>query len=196
MSPEMLDKGRAKHPDWNWVLAGIEDFHPAEPFDAVISCAALQWLHGHDRLLPRLWELVRDGGALAVQMPANQDSPLHRAVFQTAESEAWRPLTGHSRATLNFQPPTEYFSILSPLAKRLDIWETIYYHEMRSLDDLLEWARTTVMRPFFGKIPEVTRQNDFVADVKRACAEAYPATNRGTILYVQKRLFFVAYKSR
>ena len=125
LSQEMLEKGRAKHPGWKWVLASIENFRPVEPFDVVISCAALQWLHHHDRLLPQLWGLVRDRGALAVQMPANQESPLHRAVFQTAKSEAWRSLTGQSRATLNFQPPTEYLSILSPLARRFDIWETI-----------------------------------------------------------------------
>jgi trans-aconitate 2-methyltransferase len=95
---------------------------------------------------------------------------------------------------LNFQPPTEYFSILSRLAHRIDIWETIYYHEMRSLDELLDWAKATVMRPFFVKIPEETMQNNFVAEVKRTCEAAYPTTNRGTILYIQKRLFFIAYK--
>ena len=192
---EMLEKGKARHPDWHWVLAGIEDFHPAEPFDVVISCAALQWLHHHERLLPQLWELVRDHGVLAVQMPANQESPLHRAVFQTAQNKTWKQFTGQSRSVLNFQPPAEYFTILSPLARRLDIWETIYYHEMRSLDDLLDWAKATVMRPFLNNISDANRQNDFVADVRRACAGAYPATNRDTVFYVQKRLFFIAYKN-
>ena len=95
---------------------------------------------------------------------------------------------------MNFQPPTEYFSILSPLAQHIDIWETIYYHEMRSLDDLLDWAKATVMRPFFDRLPNDAMQKDFVADVRRTCADAYPTTNRDTILYVQKRLFVIAYK--
>jgi trans-aconitate 2-methyltransferase len=195
ISAEMLEKGKAKHPDWHWILAGIEDFHPNETFDVVMSCATLQWLHHHERLLPRLWELVQDRGALAAQMPANQESPLHRAVFQTAQSTTWRSFAGESRSVLNFQPPLEYFSILSPLAQRIDIWETIYYHEMRSLDDLLDWAKATVMRPFFENLPDEAMQNDFAADVRRTCANAYPTTNRGTILYVQKRLFFIAYKT-
>jgi trans-aconitate 2-methyltransferase len=194
MAGEMLEKGRARHPGWHWVLSGIETFHPAEPFDVVISCATLQWLHHHEQLLPQLWKLVRDHGALAVQMPANQESPLHRAVFQTAQNATWKSVAGQAQSVLNFQPPAEYFSILSPLAPRLDLWETIYYHEMRSLDDLLDWAKTTVMRPFFEKIPDAARQDDFVAEVRHACAGAYPSTNRGTILYVQKRLFFIAYK--
>jgi trans-aconitate methyltransferase len=66
---------------------------------------------------------------------------------------------------------------------------------MRSLDDLLDWAKATVMRPFFEKIHDAAEQDEFAADVRRACADAYPATNRGTILYMQKRLFFVAYKN-
>ncbi|MGO8757070.1 MAG: methyltransferase domain-containing protein [Terracidiphilus sp.] len=194
MASEMLERGREKHPDWHWVHSGIEEFHPARAFDIVVSCAALQWLPNHVRLLPQLWELVRTHGALAVQMPSNQKSPLHRAVFRTAQSETWRQFTGRSKAVLNFQPPAEYFSILAPLAGRLEVWETIYHHEMRSLDSLLDWAKETVMRPFLDKIPTAARRRGFVADVKRACAPGYPRTVRGTILYAQKRLFFVAYK--
>jgi trans-aconitate 2-methyltransferase len=195
VAEEMLEKGRARHPEWRWVLSGIEEFHPAKAFDIVISCAALQWLPEHEKLLPQLWKLVRAGGALAAQMPANQESALHRAVFRTAKSSAWKQYTGRSRAVLNFQPPEEYFSILAPMAKRLEIWETIYYHEMRSLNSLLDWAKTTVMRPFLDKIPTAAGRQAFIADIKQACAESYPKTVRGTILYIQKRLFFVAYKN-
>ena len=191
---EMLEEGRAKHPEWHWVLSGIEDYRPAKQFDIVMSCAALQWLPRHEQLMPRLWELVRSGGALAVQMPANQESPLHRSLFRTARNRTWKEFTGQSRAVLNFRRPAEYLSILSPLARRLDVWETIYYHEMRSLESLLDWADGTVMRPFLERIPTAGRQRAFVADVKRACADAYPRTKRGTIVYVQKRLFFAAYK--
>jgi trans-aconitate 2-methyltransferase len=191
---EMLEKGRARHPEWRWALSGIEDYRPAKPFDIAFSCAALQWLLDHERLLPQLWKLVRTGGALAVQIPANQESPLHRALFQTAQNKTWKQYTGRSRAALNFQPSAEYFSILAPLARRLDIWETIYHHEMSSLDRLLDWAKATVMRPFLNKIPTAAHRRAFIADVKRACAKAYPRTKRGTIVYAQKRLFFVAYK--
>ena len=195
VASEMLEKARARRPDWHWVLAGIEEFRPAKPFDVAIACASLQWLSHHEVLLPRLWELVREGGALAVQMPANQKAPLHRAVFRTARNQTWKPFAGRSRSALNFRPPAEYFAILSPLARRFDIWETTYYHEMRSLDDLLDWAKATLMRPFLDGIPQAARRREFVADVRRACAAAYPETNRGTILYAQKRLFFVAYKN-
>ena len=37
-------------------------------FDIVFSNAALQWIPDHDALIPRLFSLVRRGGALAVQV--------------------------------------------------------------------------------------------------------------------------------
>jgi trans-aconitate 2-methyltransferase len=194
IAQEMLEAGRTRHPEWRWVHSGIAEFQPAKPFDLVISCAALQWLPDHERLLPQVWKLVQRRGALAVQMPANQDSPLHRAVFKTARNPQWKPFTGRSRSALNFQPPERYFAILAPLARRLEVWETIYNHEMRSLDSLLDWAQATVMRPFLSKIPTATGRRAFIAGVKRACASAYPKTVRGTILYAQKRLFFIAHK--
>jgi trans-aconitate 2-methyltransferase len=196
VAAEMLEKAKARHPRWRWAQSGIEEFQPAKPFDVVVACASLQWLRHHERLLPRLWEMVRPGGALAAQMPANQKAPLHRAVFRVARSEKWKPFTGRSRSALNFRSPAEYFAILSPLAPRVDIWESTYYHEMSSLDDLLEWSRHTLMRPFLEKIPAEARRRAFAADVKRACAAAYPETSRGSILYAQKRLFFIAHKSR
>jgi trans-aconitate 2-methyltransferase len=194
LSEDMLARAKAAHPQWRWILSGIEDFRPDERFDIVMSCAALQWLTRHDLLLPRLWELVKARGALAVQMPANQESPLHRAVFQTARSDRWRSFTGEARTDLNFQPADHYFSVLSPLAGRIDLWETSYHHEMAGLDALLEWAKGTVLRPFFSRLPDESAMAEFTADVRAICGTAYPTTNRGTIIYVQKRLFFVAYQ--
>jgi trans-aconitate 2-methyltransferase len=196
VSREMLEQGSSKHPYWHWILGTIEDFHPDEPFDIVVSCAALHWIPHHDRLLPRLWEFVRSPGVLAIQVPANHKSPLHQAVFQTARSEKWLASTGHSQSELNFRPATEYFSILSSIAQQIDLWETIYYHEMRSLDDLMQWATATVMRPFLDQLSDDMNYQDFVADVRRTCGDAYPTTNRNTILYPEKRLFFVAYKAQ
>jgi trans-aconitate 2-methyltransferase len=194
LSEDMLAKAKAAHPGWRWILAGIEDFRPTERFDVVISCAALQWLKQHELVLPQLWRLVNERGALAVQMPSNQESPIHRAIFRTAQSNRWRPLTGDARSDLNFQPPEYYFPILSSFAGRVDLWETIYHHEMKSCDALLEWARGTVLRPFFARLPEESARAKFAADVMDACRDAYPTTNRGTIIYIQKRLFFIAYK--
>jgi trans-aconitate 2-methyltransferase len=142
-----------------------------------------------------LWQLVADGGTLAVQMPANQESLIHRAVFQTAKSVRWRHLTGDAQDDLNFQPPSYYFDILRAFAGRIDLWETTYLHEMKSREDLLEWARGTLLRPFFMRLPDEAARADFAAAAMAACRDAYPNTGRGTIIYAQKRLFFIAYKN-
>ncbi|MGH6942753.1 MAG: methyltransferase domain-containing protein, partial [Geminicoccaceae bacterium] len=76
-SPEMLGKARASGLRATWELADIADWAPEQPCDLLYTNAALQWLPDHARLVPRLFEQVRPGGALAVQMPRYFDAPSH-----------------------------------------------------------------------------------------------------------------------
>ena len=59
-----------------------------EAYDLVFTNAALQWVPDHETLLPQLLDQVRDGGALAVQMPAQFDSAIHRLIAGIAMREA------------------------------------------------------------------------------------------------------------
>lgn len=195
-SPEMLAQARTAHPDWSWIQAGIEEFapRPGSGYDLVFSSSALQWVPNHDRLLPQLWSYTNAGGALAIQMPANQASPFHRAVFQTANLARWRPFTEQAREVLTFQPPEDYLRVLQPLTDQFEIWESIYYQLLDSLPALLDWGQTTVLRPFLARIPQGPLQEAFLCDIAAACKSAYPPLGDGKIVYAQKRLFLIAYK--
>jgi trans-aconitate methyltransferase len=56
-------------------------------------------------------------------------------------------------------------------------------------------ATRPVLRPFFSRLPSKSAMAEFATDVMALCRDAYPTTNRGTIIYIQKRLFFIAYNS-
>src|SRR3954447_19703198 len=56
-----------------YVLADLRDWAPQEPVDVVVSSATLHWVPGHVELLAQLAGWLADGGALAIQVPANFD---------------------------------------------------------------------------------------------------------------------------
>lgn len=55
----------------------------------VFSNACLQWVPDHGRVIPRLLSLLRPGGYLAVQVPVNEEEPIHRLLKETAASPRW-----------------------------------------------------------------------------------------------------------
>mgnify|MGYP000237710308 CR=1 FL=1 len=56
-------------------------------YDLVFSNACLQWVPGHEQLLPRLIGLLRPGGILAVQLPNNFEEPVHRIAERVAAKQ-------------------------------------------------------------------------------------------------------------
>src|SRR5262245_35056806 len=78
VSPEMLSDARKSGVVAQFVEADIARWSPAEAYDVIYSNAALQWVPGHEELLPRLLSFLRPGGMFAVQMPRNFDEFCHR----------------------------------------------------------------------------------------------------------------------
>lgn len=90
-SVEMIKKAKEDFPDDEWLIGDATDFNFDGKFDIVFSNAAIQWMPDHGSLLPRLLENVNHGGALAVQVPANNGSPLHQALLTVSSSWKWSP---------------------------------------------------------------------------------------------------------
>ncbi len=59
-------------------------------WDIVFSHAAIQWVDGHEALIPRLLSLVRPGGQLVVQQPSNFTHPTQAFVADIAADEPFR----------------------------------------------------------------------------------------------------------
>ena len=84
----------APSPRLRFEKADLRGWTPAAPLDCIVSNAALQWVDDHAALLARLVGFLAPGGALAVQMPHNDDAPTHddpaRAVARPALRRAAR----------------------------------------------------------------------------------------------------------
>ena len=193
-SPEMIEAASESYPDGQWVLADAAAWRAEVPYDIVFSNAALQWLPDHARLFPHLFDQVAPGGALAVQMPAHHSSPVHRVILETAEDPAWRHLLEGARKAMTKESPGFYYELLQPLASRLVIWETEYYHFLDGPQAIVEWFRATGLRPYLSALESEEQRLQFEEKLVEGYARAYPRQKDGRVLFPFRRLFLIAYR--
>jgi trans-aconitate 2-methyltransferase len=193
-SPDMIQKARASCLQGSWLLADLRDWNPEDSWDIVFSCATLQWIPNHQRLIPKVFSLVRPEGALAVQLPANQDAPLHHALLEVARRTEWKELTSGCGDMIVYHDPAFYYDILSKLSSRVFLWKTNYYHILADHKGLIDWYSSTGMRTYLERLPGEKEKESFRNQVLGACRDSYLAQKDGRILYPFERLFFIAYR--
>lgn len=169
-------------------LGNIADFDV--PHDLIFSNAALQWLDGHDRLIPRLAGLVQPRGCLAVQMPANTYARSHALLLELAESAPWAARLPKGWMPGATREPDFYVRALQSLGFRVDAWMTEYYLVLRGEDAVLEWVKGTALRPLLSVL-DGEETETFIQTYAEKLRQAYPKGEYGT-LFPFKRVFFVA----
>jgi trans-aconitate 2-methyltransferase len=192
-SPQMLAKARAVD-GVEWVQDDIAAWTPDAPPDVIYTNATLQWLPEHAKLLPRLVGSVAPGGVFACQMPNSFPEPSHRLMRALAGSGAWAQKTKDARPFPPIAKPEAYVEWLSPLAARIDLWETRYWQVLRGEDPVVEWVKGTGLRPYLDALTDADRPA-FLKDYAAAVREAYPRRPDGTTLYPFPRLFMVVVRA-
>lgn len=193
-SQQMIEKAKKDHPHQNWIFADASVWQSNKKYDLVFSNATLQWIKNHESLILKLFQIVNENGALAVQLPANFNSYLHKAVIKAGSCSKWRSLINECKDIITYQPADFYYDILTLISKKIDIWETIYYHMMDSHNDLLEWYKSTGMKVYLDSLIENDHKEEFINIVLEECKKNYKPQKDGKILFQFKRLFFIAYK--
>jgi trans-aconitate 2-methyltransferase len=130
-------------------------------------------------------------GALAVQMPHNHDSPSHVLMRAAAQDGPWRARLTGVRSIHPVLAPSDYYGLLAPLVRQVDIWETEYLHVLEGDDPVVEWTRGTGLRPYLEALDEPERSG-FLADYRSRITGAYPKQPDGRTLLPFRRLFFIA----
>lgn len=191
-SPDMIDKARKRLPGLAFSLADAATWRPAEPVDVIFANAVFQWLPEHPDLLARLMGFLAPGGALAVQMPDNLTEPTHRLMVETAAAMPFaKKMADAARTPL--PPVGRYYDVLKPVAARVDLWHTVYNHPLADADAIVEWLRSTGLKPFLDPLDE-DEQAAFLCAYRGRIAKAYPPMIDGKVLLRFPRLFIVALK--
>ncbi|HEY4202669.1 MAG TPA: trans-aconitate 2-methyltransferase [Devosiaceae bacterium] len=189
-SPNMLAEARRRVPGARFETADAETWVPTEPVDVFFANAIYQWVPGHLAILPKVLEALPKGGMLAVQMPDNMKEPVHQLMREVAIDGPWAErLADAVRPSL---PPVEtYYDAFSPCASRLDIWHTVYNHVMADAAAVVEWVKSTGLRPFLNPLSEA-EQGEFLSRYQARIDDAYKPAANGKVLLRFPRLFIAA----
>ena len=191
-SPDMIATARRRLPEVPFELGDLTTWSPGEPADLILSNAVLQWVPDHAAVFPRLLDQLAPDGTLAVQMPINGAEPYHRAMWEIAEGAPWSDKVLAARDSRpGVAPPAWYYGLLRPLCARIDIWITVYQHPLAGPQAVIEWFRSTGLRPYLAAL-EPDEQEDYLDRYRAAVAKSYPLQPDGLLLMPFPRLFIVA----
>lgn len=193
-SEGMLAVARARVPKAEFIEQDIARWEPSDPVDLIFANAALHFVPDHRALMTRLVSCLRPQGILAVQMPNNMHELSHASMRMVAADGPWAdrlvPIA-KSRAVIG--PVDEYYRLLEPHCRDLDIWQTIYVHPLEGPDGVVEWFEGSGLRPFLDALDESERAA-FLARYRNELAKGYPTQSNGKVLLRYPRLFFVLRK--
>jgi len=189
-SPDMIDKARRRLPGLSFGLADAATWQPDGPVDVIFANAVMQWVPDHEIVLGRLLGMLAPGGVLAVQMPDNLAEPSHLLMGEAARAMPFAAkMEGAARAPL--PPVAGYYDRLAGASALLDIWHTIYNHPLADAAAIVEWFKSTGLKPFLDPLEGAEREA-FLAAYRERIAKAYPPMADGRVLLRFPRLFIVA----
>lgn len=194
LSEEMLApaRERAEPGRLDFEKGDLASWRPSQPAELIVSNAAIHWVADHAALIAHLVSCLAPKGVLAVQMPANFDSPSHTLLQETVASGPWaEKLRGRLRHDIVL-PLAQYVEIAWAQNLAVDAWETVYQHVLPGKDAVLEWVKGSALRPVM-KVLEGAERDEFLAAYAGKLRGAYPETPAGT-RFPFRRLFLIARK--
>jgi trans-aconitate 2-methyltransferase len=193
-SESMIARAKSDFPDQKWQLFDAETDTFQDTYDIVYSNATIQWIHNHDLLLKNLSHVVNSGGALAIQIPLFFNMPLGKSISKIAQDKRWVHKTRTVDALFTILNFAEYYNILSPLFKKIEMWETQYIHIMNSHSSILEMIRGSGLRPYIDRLESNEEKMQFEKAVLDSITSDYKVQKDGKVLFPFDRLFFIGYK--
>ena len=80
-----------------------------------------------------------------------------------------------AREAIRCEPPSLYYDVLQPIASRVVVWETTYYHILAGPEGVLEWFRGNGP----AAVPEALASDDERAHFEGMLLEKYSRRTRG-----------------
>jgi trans-aconitate 2-methyltransferase len=190
-SEAMLAEARAGGRYDDLQAADIATWEPSRPPALIFSNAALNWVPGHVRLLPRLAGTLVPGGALAVQVPDQQAAPSH-FLLRDISADLFPRLFDWRDWAPEVLAPERIAALLWPLGS-LDLWQTTYYQRLppcREGHPVRQFTASTAARPVLNRL-DAAQTVRFLAAYDAELAVYYPPDPDGSVLFPFQRLFFV-----
>ena len=141
----------------------------------------------HRALFAACFDALRPGGTIVVQMPANETETAKVEVGKLARETPWNTMLGGRERAFHEEPPEFYAAMLAQLGyDRIDCYHLTFHHPMDRPADVVQWYRSTGLRPFLDALPK-DRHDEFLAQLTTRLDAAYGTT--GAMTFDFKRLF-------
>ncbi len=124
-------------------------------------------------------------------MPNNKASPSQAVFRDLAQTGRWHGKLRHAAINPPIGTVGFYDDLLRPQARHVDLWETEYQHRMNDAAAVVEFVRSTALRPYLDLLSP-DEQKDFLGEGTRRMADQFETRSDGSLLFSFRRLFFVA----
>lgn len=193
-SPAMIEKAKSDYPEQEWILADALQFNPGTAFDIIFSNAAIQWIPHHEILFEQLNTMLSDRGVIAVQLPEIHESSFGAIIDSVSRKKRWKKKTADCSELFTWHDYSYYYDLLADKMESIGMWETTYIHVMPSHQAIIEWAKSTRMKPYLDRLGDENDKKSFEKEILDEVKRHYPIRKNGHVLFPFKRLFFIGYK--
>ncbi len=154
LSPAMLEKAVAyEEPGLDFRLGNIAEFGLSNTFDLIFTNAALQWVPDHPNLFARLYDSLKAGGQLAVQVPNNFDHPSQTVAVEMRVRSPYSEFLPAKAAGAVWEAE-EYVVLLHKFGfRRINVGTQVYLHLLESRDAVVEWVKGTMLTDYQKALP-------------------------------------------
>lgn len=193
-SQNMIEKAQADYPELDFMIFDAsKDFDKLDgQFDIVFSNACIQWITNHRKLLSDMMGILSPNGVMAVQVPFQFNQPMHKIVDKVASMDKWKDFIPFEKV-FNILQEEEYFDLLAEISSDFSMWHTVYFHRMPSQQSIIEWYRSTGLKPYLEVLTE-QKKEEFEKDVFELVKQSYPVQKNSEVIFRFPRLFFTARK--
>jgi trans-aconitate 2-methyltransferase len=206
----------------NFRLATIEnEIKNKSTYDVVYSNAALHWCIDHKNLFPSIINMLSpDEGILAVQMPDTIQQSSHTLMIEAAANIGLGDVIRSVRIPRAEHSAEQYYGMLAPFCKHIDIWTTEYLMELECgtdaaiLHPVLEFTAATGLKPILNAINNHAatgvggseqqhggrradlQEQSYLAEYQRLLQERYPSQlssslSKRIVLAPYRRIFII-----
>lgn len=193
-SSTMLEQAKKLGLKVEWVFKdcneSIEEFDKA---DIIFSNASLQWLKNQEEVIGDWFKNLNPGGMVALQVPLFEQMEMKKCIAEVSRQEKWKPYFEEvaSKNCYNYTPE-EYYDIVSKYSHDIEMWETDYYHILESQEAIVEFFKSTGLRPYCNALNDAKLEGEFVNEILQQVKIYYKVQKDGKAILKFKRLFIVA----
>ncbi|TLV02758.1 methyltransferase domain-containing protein [Dyadobacter luticola] len=130
-----------------------------EKFDLVFSNAAVQWVEDHESLFAKIIAMIKPGGQLLIQMPAQNHNVSNIMLNELAAQEPFsEALQGYVRQSPVLEIDDYARILFQNRARVMTVFEKIYPLILQDSNALFDWVSGTALIPFVERLDGEMRE--------------------------------------